>query len=65
VARGITLAGLVAFVKGGNNVDNSAELLSVIKSLTSAMQGMLQAIQYLQNAVEIVEQRVQVLENER
>jgi hypothetical protein len=65
VARGITLASLVAFVKGGNNVDNTAELLSVIKSLTSAMQGMLLGIQYIQNAVEIVEQRVQVLENER
>ena len=55
----------MAFVKGGNNVDNSAELLSVIKSLTSAMQGMLQAMQYLQNAFDLVEQRVQVLENER
>ena len=65
MARGITLASLVAFVKGGNNVDNTAELLSVIKSLTSAMQGMLLGIQYIQNAVEIVEQRVQVLENER
>ena len=65
MARGITLANLVVFVRGGNNVDNSAELLSVIKSLTSAMQGMLQAMQYLQNAVDLVEQRVQVLENER
>ena len=65
MARGITLASRVVFVKGGNNVDNSAELLSVIKSLTAAMQGMLQAMQYLQNAVDLVEQRVQVLENER
>ena len=65
MARGFTLTSLVAFVKGGNNVDNTTEILSVIKSLTSAMQGMLQGIQYLQNAIEIVEQRVQVLENER
>ena len=64
MARGITLASLVAFVRGGNNVDDSAEVLNVIKSLTSAMQGMLEAMQYIQNALEIVEQRVQVLENE-
>jgi len=65
VARGITLASPVAFVKGGNIVDDTSELLSVIKSLTSAMQGMLQGMQYIQNALEIVEQRVQVLENEQ
>jgi len=65
VARGITLAALVAFVKGGNNVDDTQDLLAIIKSLTSSMQGMLLGIQYIQNAVEIVEQRVQVLENEQ
>jgi len=65
VALGITSAGLVAFVKGGKIVDDTQDLLAIIKSLTSAMQGMLLGIQYIQNAVEIVEQRVQVLENER
>ena len=58
------MASLVAFVRGGNNVDDSAEILNVIKSLTSAMQGMLEAMQYIQNAVVLVEQRVQVLEND-
>ena len=65
MAHGITLASLVAFVKGGNNVDDTSELLSVIKTLTTAMQAMVQGMQYIQNALEIVEQRVQVLENER
>jgi isoaspartyl peptidase/L-asparaginase-like protein (Ntn-hydrolase superfamily) len=65
VARGITLASLVAFVKGGNNVDDTQDLLAIIKSLTTAMQAMVQGLQYIQNALEIVEQRVQVLENER
>ena len=64
MARGITLASLVAFVRGGHIVDDSEDLLGIIKSLTSAMQGMLEAMQYIQNALEIVEQRVQVLENE-
>ena len=65
MARGITLASLVAFVKGGNNVDDTQDLLAIIKSLTTAMQAMVQGLQYIQNALEIVEQRVQVLENER
>ena len=64
MARGITLASHVAFVKGGNIVDDSEDLLGIIKSLTSAMQGMLEAMQYIQNAVVLVEQRVQVLEND-
>ena len=59
------MASLVAFVKGGNIVDDTQDLLAIIRSLTSAMQGMLLGIQYIQNALEIVEQRVQVLENER
>jgi len=65
VARGITLAALVAFVKGGNNVDDTQDLLAIIKSLTTAMQAMVHGLQYIQNALEIVEQRVQVLENEQ
>lgn len=65
MARGITLASLVAFVRGGNNVDNTAEILSVIKSLTSAMQVMLEAMQYQQNALQSIEDRFTVLENER
>jgi len=65
VARGITLASLVAFVKGGNNVDDTQDLLAIIKSLTTAMQAMVHGLQYIQNALEIVEQRVQVLENEQ
>ena len=45
-------------------MDDSEDLLGIIKSLTSAMQGMLEAMQYIQNAVVLVEQRVQVLEND-
>jgi isoaspartyl peptidase/L-asparaginase-like protein (Ntn-hydrolase superfamily) len=65
VARGITLAGLVAFVKGGNNVDNTEDLLAIIRSLTNAMQAMASAMQYQQNAIQAIEDRVVVLENER
>jgi hypothetical protein len=65
VARGITLASLVAFVRGGNNVDDVQDLLVIIRGLTTSMQAMVDATRYLQNAIEIVEQRVQVLENER
>lgn len=65
MARGITLAGLVAFVKGGNNVDNTEDLLAIIRSLTNAMQAMASAMQYQQNAIQAIEDRVVVLENER
>ena len=43
-------------------MDNTAEILSVIKSLTSAMQGMLEAMQYIQNAVQLIEDKVTTLE---
>ena len=65
MARGITLAGLVAFVRGGNNVDNTEDLLAIIRSLTNAMQAMASAMQYQQNAIQAIEDRVTVLENER
>jgi hypothetical protein len=65
VARGITLASLVAFVQGGNNVDDVQDLLAIIRSLTSAMQAMAGAMQYQQNALQSIEDRVTVLENER
>lgn len=65
MARGITLASLVAFVKGGNNVDNTEDLLAIIRSLTNAMQAMASAMQYQQNAIQAIEDRVVVLENER
>jgi isoaspartyl peptidase/L-asparaginase-like protein (Ntn-hydrolase superfamily) len=65
VVRGITLASLVAFVKGGNNVDNTEDLLAIIRSLTNAMQAMASAMQYQQNAIQAIEDRVVVLENER
>jgi isoaspartyl peptidase/L-asparaginase-like protein (Ntn-hydrolase superfamily) len=59
------LASLVAFVKGGNNVDNTEDLLAIIRSLTNAMQAMASAMQYQQNAIQAIEDRVVVLENER
>jgi hypothetical protein len=62
VARGITLASLVAFVKGGNNVDDAQDFLAIIRSLTTAMQAMVDAMQYQQNAVQLIEDRVVVLE---
>ena len=65
MARGITLANLVAFVRGGNNVDNTEDLLAIIRSLTNAMQAMASAMQYQQNAIQAIEDRVVVLENER
>jgi hypothetical protein len=65
VARGITSASLVAFVRGGNNVDNEQDFLAIIRSLTTAMQAMVDAMQYQQNAVQLIEDRVVVLENER
>ena len=65
MARGITLASLVAFVRGGNNVDDSQDLLAIIRSLTNAMQAMASAMQYQQNAIQAIEDRVVVMENER
>jgi len=65
VARGITLAGLVAFVRGGNNVDNTDDLLAIIRGLTNAMQSLASAMQYQQNAIQAIEDRVKVLENEQ
>jgi len=65
VARGITLASLVAFVKGGNNVDDTQDLLAIIRGLTNAMQSLASAMQYQQNAIQAIEDRVKVLENER
>lgn len=65
MARGITLASLVAFVRGGNKVDNTEDLLAIIRSLTNAMQAMASAMQYQQNAIQAIEDRVRVLENER
>jgi hypothetical protein len=64
VARGITLASLVAFVKGGNIVDNTEDLVAIIRSLTNAMQAMASAMQYQQNALQSIEERLQVLEND-
>ena len=65
MARGITLASLVAFARGGNNVDDTQDLLAIIRSLTNAMQAMASAMQYQQNALQSIEDRVTVLENER
>jgi hypothetical protein len=65
VARGITLAALVAFVKGGKTMDDTQDLLAIIKSLTVAMQAMVDAMQYQQNAIQLIENKVTVLENER
>ena len=65
MARGITLASLVAFVRGGNNVDDTQDLLAIIRSLTNAMQPMASAMQYQQNAIQAIEDRVVVMENER
>jgi hypothetical protein len=59
------LASLVAFAKGGKNVDNTEDLLAIIRSLTNAMQAMASAMQYQQNAIQAIEDRVVVLENER
>lgn len=46
-------------------MDNTQELLAIIKSLTGGMLAMVDAMQYLQNAIDVIEQKVQVLENER
>ena len=59
------MASLVAFAKGGKNVDNTEDLLAIIRSLTNAMQAMASAMQYQQNAIQAIEDRVVVLENER
>ena len=64
MARGITLASLVAFVKGGNNMDDTEDLLAIIRSLTNAMQAMASAMQYQQNALQSMEERITVLEND-
>ena len=64
MARGITSAGLVAFVKGGNNVENTEDLLEIIRSLTTAIQALVDAMQFQQNAVQLIEDRVTVLEND-
>ena len=64
MARGITLASLVAFVKGGNNVDDAQDLLVIIRGLTNALQALASAMQYQQNALQSIEERMQVLENE-
>ena len=55
----------MAFVKGGNNVDDAQDLLAIIRSLTNAMQAMASAMQYQQNAIQAIEDRVVVMENER
>jgi hypothetical protein len=55
----------VAFVRGGNNVDDAQDLLAIIRSLTNAMQAMASAMQYQQNALQSIEDRVTGLENER
>lgn len=65
MARGITLASLVAFVRGGNNVDDVQDLLVIIRGLTNALQALASAMQYQQNALQSIEDRVLVLENER
>ena len=64
MARGITLAGLVAFVRGGKNVDDAQDLLVIIRGLTNALQALASAMQYQQNALQSIEERMQVLENE-
>lgn len=64
MARGITLASLVAFVRGGNNVDDAQDLLVIIRGLTNALQALASAMQYQQNALQSIEERMQVLENE-
>ena len=65
MARGIGLEILVAFVKGGNNVDDAQDLLVIIRGLTNALQAMASAMQYQQNAIQAIEDRVVVMENER
>ena len=65
MARGITLASLVAFVRGGKNVDDAQDLLVIIRGLTNALQALASAMQYQQNALQSIEERMQVLENER
>ena len=65
MARGITLASLVAFVRGGNIVDDTQDLLAIIRGLTNAMQILASAVQYQQNALQAIEDKVKVLENER
>jgi hypothetical protein len=64
VARGITQASLVAFVRGGKNVDDAQDLLVIIRGLTNALQALASAMQYQQNALQSIEERMQVLENE-
>ena len=55
----------MAFVKGGNNVDDAQDLLVIIRGLTNALQAMASAMQYQQNAIQAIEDRVVVMENER
>jgi hypothetical protein len=55
VARGITLANLVAFVRGGNNVD---EMFVILKDVITALHE-------LKNGIETLQKRVENLENER
>ena len=64
MARGITLASLVAFVRGGNNVDDTHDVLEIIKRLAISIQAMVDAMLYFENAINTIEQRVKVLEND-
>jgi hypothetical protein len=54
----------VAFVKGGNNVDDTHDVLEIIKRLAISIQAMVDAMLYFDNAINTIEQRVKVLEND-
>jgi hypothetical protein len=55
----------VDFVRVGLIVDNTEDLLSIIKHMTAAMQGMLDAILHTHKAVQDIESRLKALENEQ
>ena len=44
-------------------MDDTEDLLAIIRSLTNAMQAMASAMQYQQNALQSIEERVQVVES--
>jgi hypothetical protein len=58
VARGITLASLVAFVKGGNNVDEDS--LKVITDIANAVQILADVVHELQCRIAVLE-RINVM----
>ena len=58
MARGITLASLVAFVKGGNNVDEDS--LKVITDIANAVQILADVVHELQCRIAVLE-RINVM----